>query len=230
MARPDDAVKCWCNRCRSDTYHHIAASHETVVSGTDPRGRDASRRLIYYVVECLGCKDIHFLKIDISPEDLIWCSNSEHPFDSPYVQENYPPRNIARRVPEWIDLIDVSLASMLRESYMALSIGAVRLAAMGGRAALEYIAIEKCEDMGSFKKNVNELVNAGFLAKNLESTILSALDVGSAAIHRGYTPGLESINDVFSIVENIVESVYLLPESGERLSFTTPKRPEKRKS
>jgi hypothetical protein len=199
------------------------------VSGTDLRGRDVSRNKIYYVVECLGCREIHFLKIDISPGDLLFCSGEEHPFDSPYVQENYPPRNIAKKEPEWLDRIDASLNSILRESYKSLNIGAVRLAAMGVRAALEHIAIEKCEDMGSFKQNVKKLVEAGFLAKNLEPAVLNALDVGSAAIHRGYTPDFESIKDVFSIVENVVESVYLLPASGERLGSVTPKRPQKPK-
>jgi hypothetical protein len=223
--RPDNTLRCWCNQCNGDTLHEIKAEYGIKVPGMMLHGREMHRNEYYYVVSCRGCGECHFLKIRIGAEDSIWTLGHERPFDSPLVQTNYPPRNIARRIPKWVGDLDDNLAALFHEAYGALSIGAVRLAAMGVRAILEHVAITVVGDQGSFKKNIQVLATAGHISTKSVDIVMSALEVGSAAIHRGYCPDLKDIRDVCAIVENVVEGVHIVPKSGERLKASTPPRP-----
>ena len=187
--------------------------------------REMRRNEYYYVVACRGCGEVHVLKIRIGAEDAIWTLGHEHPFDSPLVQTNYPPRNIARQIPKWVGELDENLAILFHETYGALSVGSVRLAAMGVRAILEQVVITTVGDQGSFKTNIHALATAGHISTKSVDTVMSALEVGSAAIHRGHCPDLKDIRDVCAIIENIVEGLYIVPKSGERLKASTPPRP-----
>ena len=222
--RPENTVRCWCNSCRSDTLHSVEAEHGNKVPGMLIHGKEMNCSAHYMVVKCRGCEEIHFLKVTIGSEDLIWAMDYEHPFDCPTFQENYPPRNFARNPPEWIDKLESELRGLMKQTYMALHVGADRLVVMGTRAALERTIAGKCEDQGSFKENVLKFVEEGYLAQANSGAVMAALDVGSAAIHRGYRPDLEAIVDVFEIIESVIHTVYIVPESGIRRSETTPKR------
>lgn len=222
--RTDNTVVCWCNKCHSDTLHDVLAEHAVAIPGMLLHGERLDREAHYMIVGCRGCRDIHFLIVKIGSEDFIWTMGYEHPFDCPLLQANFPPRNIARLKPDWIEQLEPILRDIMEQTYSALHIGADRLVCMGTRAAIEYVTIEKCGDQGSFEKNVEVLAELGFLQKELVSTVLAALDVGSAAIHRGYKPELKAISDVFTIVEAVIHGIYLLPPAAERLKKTTPPR------
>jgi len=222
--RSENTVRCWCNKCRSDTLHSVEAEHSIEVPGMEIHGTEMYRQEFYMVVKCNGCAEIHFLKIRIGSEDGIWTMDYEHPFDCPLVQSNYPPRNIARQPPDWIGNLPPDLRELIGQTYLALHVGADRLVAMGTRAVLELVITDKCEDQGSFKANVSKFVEDGYLAEANKEAVMAALDVGSASIHRGYTPDLEAIADVFEIVESVIHTVYIVPESGSRRAENTPKR------
>ena len=222
--RPDNTVKCWCNRCRSDTLHSVEAEHGIKVPGSMLHGQEMTRSEHYMVVKCQGCEELHFLKVRIGSEDVIWMLSYEHPFDCPLLQTNYPPRNIARSSPEWIEHLEPDLRDLLAQTYMALHIGADRLVVMGTRAALEMTIVSKCGDHGTFKEKVSKFIEDGYLAEKNREAVIAALDVGSAAIHRTYKPDIDAIVDVFEIVESVVHAVYIVPKSGTRRSKQTPKR------
>ena len=222
--RPSNTVRCWCNRCRSDTLHRVEVEHGIKVPGLMVHGQEMNRNEYYMVVKCRGCEELHFLKVRIGSEDIIWTMGYEHPFDCPLLQTNYPPRNIARSPPEWIEHLEPDLRDLMAQTYKALHVGADRLVAMGTRAALESTIIAKCDDHGSFKNNVSKFVEQGYLAENNREAVMAALDVGSAAIHRTYKPDLDALVDVFEIVESVIHAVYIVPKSGTRRNQQTPKR------
>lgn len=222
--RPDNTVKCWCNKCRSDTLHSVEAEHAVKVPGMMVHDEEMNRAEHYMVVRCQGCGEIHFLKVRIGSEDMIWAMGYEHPFDCPLLQSSYPPRNIARRPPDWIEQLKPDLKDLMTQTYTALHTGADRLVAMGARAALERTIVDKCGDEGSFKNNVSKFSESGYLPQANCEAVMAALDVGSAAIHRGYKPDLEAIADVFETVESVIHSVYVVPNAGSRRSEGTPKR------
>ena len=224
LNRPENTVKCWCNRCRLKTLHTVEAEHAVKVPGMVVHGNEMRRHEHYMVVQCRGCEEIHFLKVSIGSEDVVWAIGYEHPFDSPTLQESYPPRNVVRDPPKWLKLLEPDLRDLVEEIYLALHVDAYRLVVMGTRAVLERTIIDKCSDQGSFGKNVSKFVDKGYLAQANSEAVTAALDVGSAAIHRSYEPDLEAILDVLEIVESVIHAVYVVPESGMRRRRITPKR------
>lgn len=225
----DRNVKCFCNKCYSDTIHNVVANYVIETEGMILHGQDLRRTHDHMIVECRGCGEIHYLRVSIGLEDLIWTMGYDHPWDCSLLQTNYPPRNIARRKPDWLQQLDPETADILSQTYDALHIGADRLVTMGTRAVLEHVVVKHVGDQGSFEANVEEFVKQGYMPSKLKKTVLDTLDVGSAATHRGYKPELEVISTVFEIVESIVHSTCILPAIGKDLSKKTPKRKRKPK-
>src|SRR3546814_18041560 len=88
-------------------------------------GREMHRHHHYMIVKCRGCREPHFLLVTIGSEDALWYLGSEHPFDCPLLQSNFPPRNIAREKPDWFVTLEPDLQDMLAQPYNALHIGEI---------------------------------------------------------------------------------------------------------
>jgi hypothetical protein len=64
-----------------------------------------------------------------------------------------------------------SLIDLMEEIYTAVQAGSRRLSAMGIRALLETVMIQKVGDKGSFKANVDALLEAGYVSMRQALTI-----------------------------------------------------------
>jgi len=110
------------------------------------------------------------------------------------------------------------------EIYTAVQNGCHRLAAMGVGALLESVITQKIGDKGTFKGNVDALLEAGYVSVRQALTIQSILDAGHASIHRGWEPTNQDVNTLLDIVESIVETVYLHEDLVRELDKKVPKR------
>lgn len=220
-------VQCFCNTCHSITKHDINANYTVQTEGLVLHGRAMGRTLDHMIITCRGCGETSYLRVSIGPEDLVWTMGYDHPYDCPLLQIQYPPPRFLRRVPDWIDQLDPVGSELLKQSHDAINIGVDRLVVMGLRALLEWIMIENVGDHGSFKATVREFVRMGYLPTRSRKTVLDVLDVGSAAIHRGYKPPLEKLAKVFEIVENVVHTVCVVPKLGKDLTKGVP-RPKRK--
>jgi hypothetical protein len=113
----------------------------------------------------------------------------------------------------------------MSEVYTAVQNDSRRLAAMGIRAALESVMIEKVGDQRSFNANVDALQKAGYLSLRQALSLNSILEAGHAAIHRGWEPTNHDIVTLLDIAENIIEVVYLHEHRVRDLDKNVPKRP-----
>src|SRR5205823_3528836 len=93
---------------------------------------------------------------------------------------------------------------LMQEVYTAVQNELYRLAAMGIRAALEYVMIEKIGDQHTFKDKVDAFVVAGYLSVRQALNLQSILDAGHAAIHRGWEPTMNDVNTLLDITESII--------------------------
>lgn len=119
----------------------------------------------------------------------------------------------------------MSICALMREVYSALDNGSLRLAAMGIRAALENLMIEKVGDRQSFKANIDALQKAGYLSLRQAVALDTILEAGHAAVHRQWKPKSGDIDTVLEITNTLIESVYLHEESVRNLDKRVPKRP-----
>ncbi len=118
---------------------------------------------------------------------------------------------------------------LLIEIYVALRNDQRALAAMGVRALLESIMIEKIGDQGMFLENLNKFEEAGYVSRIQRERLETILEAGHAAMHRLYNPSEEDLITLVDITESIVESIYTHGAKVERLKKRIPPRAKKGK-
>jgi hypothetical protein len=140
------------------------------------------------MLQCAGCDKVVL-------RELEWCSE-DHPHDASRVKF-YPPSTF-RPAPKWLTDLYLEfppgqdlLYDLLIEVYVALQNDQPNLAAMGIRALLEQIMVTKCGDRGTFNKNLDAFQTDGYVSPVQRERLETVLEVGHAAIHRGYKPSKE---------------------------------------
>jgi Domain of unknown function (DUF4145) len=206
-----------CNRCNRVTNHELLASE------SEKDAEDGDWFAVYEFLKCRGCGSFSLRCTEGRDENNL-TSNS------------YPPQFTPTPLPDWLDpfaalfsedgdgLVARSVCEIMREAYTARNSGGLRLCAMGIRAALEMVMIDKTGDHQNFTKNIDAFEKAGYLSGRQRSMIDSILEAGHAAIHRGWEPTKNDIETLFRIAESVIENVYLHEPRAERLEKAVPKR------
>jgi hypothetical protein len=205
-----------CNSCQRKTLHELLCeTNEEEVP--DPSFPDLKARTKFEVLQCCGCKEV-VLRRSVE-EDI--------PFDEPMVA--YFPPLVSRRPPVWLHLraFPRELRSVFEEIYRSLDANNRLLPMMGARTLIDMLMVEKVGDLGTFDEKLKKLEALGVISLRNREVLAAALDVGSAAAHRGHTPNSDDVNAVMDIVENLLHAVYVLPGMAQRLRTTTPPRPQK---
>lgn len=203
-----------CNQCRGTTYHDVLAIENHPPTGPDS---DDPSSDVYEFLRCRGCHGVSMRNTYRYYED-----------DENVVQY---PAPISRRVPSWAVLSDFGLGGvpktvggLLTEIYAALQANARSLVAMGVRALLEAVMIDKVGDKGGFAKNLDAFQEAGYLSVRQRNTLETILEAGHATIHRGWRPSDNDVTTLMDIAESVVESAYLHEARASKLERAVPRR------
>lgn len=116
------------------------------------------------------------------------------------------------------------IIKLLDEIYVAMQNNLSSLAAMGIRALIEHIMIEKVGDNRSFEANLKKFREGGFISELQTSSLKQLIEAGHAAMHRGYTPTQDELSPLIDIIESIIESIYFNEHRAKRIEKNTPKR------
>ena len=228
MANPLDPkqTKAHCNTCGGERSHKVLYSEES--SWTDDENSMSGDNK-YEMLKCCGCDSVKLRHHEWSSEYY----DDDGKF-IPLVQY-YPPA-IFRPHPRWfIDLIleasidDGNIHDLLTEIYIAIRNDQRALAAMGVRALLESIMIEKVGDLGSFSANIKAFETDGYVSHIQRERLETILEVGHAAMHRLYKPSKEDIITLVDITESVIESIYIHGKKVEKLKNGIPPRTPKLK-
>lgn len=203
-----------CNKCGQETMHNVVkvirrsrdydADQYSVSVGTNWR-----------ILQCCGCHEVAMSRVD-------WCSEDD-PQDG-YTPTYFPPR-VSRRKPDWLLRHEApGYHGLLDEVYTALHADSRRLAMMGARAIIDKAIFKKIGDQGSFVAGLEALQKANLLSMQERPIIEAAFEAGSAAMHRGHQPTVDSLNTVIDIVERVIHAE-VLEEKAKELAAATPKRP-----
>jgi hypothetical protein len=211
-----DQIWAPCSSCRRETRHYI---HHKIDRAVDDVPRDD-----YLFLECAGCARV-------SMGNLYTLGDGEE-------GAVYYPSPVTRDLPRWFVKMHLGfgpagsedLAKLLEEIYAAVRGGQNCLAAMGIRALLEQVMIDKVGDHGTFGKNLDEFCNQGFSSKVQRDSLAAILDAGHAAMHRGYAPSNGELDTALTIAEGIIEAIYVHPEEAARLAGAVPQRTVRPKS
>lgn len=220
MAKPTSR-KVHCNDCGGERNHHVLHSDSThweaergaVTGGTNSE-----------MLRCAGCEKVILRESE-------WCSEVDEP-----TIRFYPPATF-RPAPKWLTDFWLEfppghdqLHDLLKEIYVALQNAQPYLAAMGIRALLEQIMIDKIKDNGTFTENLRKFQEAGYVSKLQREQLATVLEVGHAAIHRGHKPSQEDLTTIVDITEVLIQSIYLHGSKVKELKGKIPPRKTSKES
>jgi hypothetical protein len=200
-----DITQAHCSRCGHSTHHDIL--------GVDHREYEGGTYDLYEMLRCRGCNEVTMRRTSLWIED-----------EPPFVF--YYPPVIARRAPDWMiaSSVPAPIRALMRETYTSVENNSRRLVAMGIRAAIENVMIEKVGDQQSFKSLVDAFQKAGYLSVRQAMALDTILEAGHATIHRGWEPTNQDIATLLDIAETIIESAYLHEDRARDLDRKVPKR------
>lgn len=206
-------TKAHCNECGGERNHYLLHSTAEQWAEGEVHGHDT-----YQTLKCCGCDTITLRHIS-------WFSEEDE------AKVYYFPPAMFRKPPEWFDSLwevlepdEGNIGLLLREVYVAIQNDLPSLAAMGVRALLENLMVQKTGDHGSFNRNLNEFERLGHLSTRQRERLETILEAGHAAIHRAFRPKTTDIVTLLDITEHIIESVFLHDPKVHELKERIPPR------
>ncbi len=95
---------------------------------------------------------------------------------------------------------------------------------MGARTLVDMAILDKVGDVGTFVEKLKALESKGFISKRNREVLSAALDAGSATAHRGHKFEAAQVHQVMDIVENLLQSIYVLERAAQKIKTATPPR------
>jgi len=133
--------------------------------------------------------------------------------DDGSIDQAYYPSPVSRKMPSWTFWLTLglmknkeegALGALLMEIFQAVDGGQYRLAAMGIRALLEQVMIFKIGDLPTFDKKLDEFQKQGYISLIQRDSMRATLDVGDAAMHRGFRPTEQELSIALDVVEGVL--------------------------
>ncbi len=126
--------------------------------------------------------------------------------------------------------VPLEIRELRQEVYVALQNGSYRLCALGARALLEQIMVAKVGDAGSLGSNIAAFLAGGYVAQQEHEAFRGkVIELGNAAMHRGYTPGLADIHTLLDITEALIATIYVHPRRVIQMAQDMPPRAQGKK-
>jgi hypothetical protein len=223
-----DISRLHCNTCGLPTNHRTlqeeTRKYDEVIDAD--RGAEVWGEDKYLIVMCCGCERVHFTHESWFSEDIDEYGNHR------LAKYRYPPA-LPRRQPQWfggifnelLNPLPEDIHQFLLEIYNTLENGNFRLCGLGIRALLEQIMVIAVGDRGSLGQNIAAFFEAGYVAPQQHQLFREKLiEVGNAAMHRGYRPNRSEIDTLLDITENLVESIYVHPVRAKHVGANIPPR------
>jgi hypothetical protein len=220
-------MKAPCSSCIRLTKHNVL--HEEEYIDEVHFCTDGIER--YAILQCAGCQHISFAHYFFSPDDEVLPDDEIDAYspDGELVVDFYPSP-VSRKKPSWwyrLENKDELLSDLLNEIYRAVDGGQYRLAAMGIRALLEQVMVAKVGDLKTFDEKLDAFQEKGYISLIQRDTMENTLEVGHAAMHRGFKPTEEELSLALDIVETIIGAIYHHVEGSIDLTKRVPPRSPK---
>ncbi|MEM7645014.1 MAG: DUF4145 domain-containing protein [Pseudomonadota bacterium] len=141
----------------------------------------------------------------------------------------YFPPTKKREVPIWVsESLSSShpgLFDLIVRLYDLFDLGHNVFVGMGVRTCFDYTADSLKIDSGlSFKDKIEALRKAGHISAREKALLESLVDIGSAAIHRSWTPNDEDISVMLDALEGFIHRSIILPEGLDDIVKKIPRR------
>jgi hypothetical protein len=95
---------------------------------------------------------------------------------------------------------------------------------MGIRALIENAMLSFIEDKNSFRENLEEFCQQGYLTKQHKELLSSVIDAGHAVMHRAHIPTQNDVLACIEVVKHFMHGAFILKPQIDRLKENTPQR------
>jgi len=219
-----DQIKSFCNNCVGERNHIVLfEEYEKGSEDVDEGKYSVEWGNKHRMIKCNGCDSISMRKDS-------WFSEDTDDYGRPNIGTSYFPPIIYKKQPPWLEHFGLftgpdEIEDLLREIYICLQNACPRSAAMASRALLEHLFISVIgKDFGAFFNNMEEFQKLGKISEIQKQAITDVLEAGHASIHRGFKPKREDIITIVSIIENLIEVLYVHQNELTKLKARIPKR------
>ena len=217
-----------CDRCQNFTSHKSIFQYDQDLSE-----EHFCFTLKYSILECCGCQNVKVERKELSD----YCDFNE---DGMIPEITIYPPNTFRQKPQWLTSlifpfnvetgpVNQEVMDLINEVYVAIQNGCHRLAIMGIQALIECVMIQKVGDKGTFYKNMNAFEEQGLISKIQREALDLVLEAGHATIHRSYKPKSTEVTAAIDIVENVLESIYIVKKQQKNLADVPSKKQHNKK-
>lgn len=224
-----ETTKAQCPRCNGERNCSVHGAVDEPWDWTDGRNA-ANGQVDHRLLQCLGCETVFYWRSSWESED--WDvrvgSDGTQEHYHPVTVTTYPMPERAMKRPDWIwDLsgVDPKLATILAQTYDAADAGALILAAVGLRTALDRTTEFLKIDPGlSLEKKVEGLRNSGFVGETEASVLATVANAGNAAAHRGWSPGEAEYQKLLEGLEQFIRRTVISGHSILEIAARIPAR------
>ena len=211
LDKTKDAVReVICNRCDNTTNHVVCNSVESYWGNEDIQGSDT-----YEIIRCSGCDSISFRTSSSNSDD--YEQDDDGNYFSNETIEIYPNRLMGRSVLDGVYSLPDKVRSIYNETHIALCTKLKILAGVGIRALIEAVCSEESAKGSNLEKKIDNLVIKEVLTKRSAAILHKTRLLGNQAAHEIKAASDAELDVAFDIVENLLETVYIIPKKAERL-------------
>lgn len=199
-----------CQYCDNQTNHIVCGSLEFSWGNEDIDGID-----VYEIIRCLGCDNPSFRIGSSSTEDMDY--DDKGVIYYPETEEIYPSRMMGRTALEDMYFLPENVRVVYKETHAALCTKLKILAGVGIRILVESVCAEELAKGQNLKEKIYDLVKKGLLTKRNADVLQRTRFLGNRAAHEMKASSNAELDVAFDIVENLLETVYIIPKKAERL-------------
>ncbi len=177
----------------------------------------------YFLLKCCGCNRFFFQEISI-------CDYYERDEDgniSPDISIYPPPYSQRTEVHKArIDIRSVLQPNFFEESFASklywevcylLNQQHLICAALGMRTLIDTVCVIKTGYNKNFSKNLQKLVDDGYLAIRQKDLFEKILNIGHGATHRQIEPELAHLKLCIKSIEHLIEALFILPRHEQEI-------------
>lgn len=211
-----EKVKVLCSDCKKETNHNVLVKHE---AKGEFAGGDIQWEATYQTIQCGGCDDISFRITSKNSEDY-----DPHTGRPEEFEQLFPERAQGRAPIDGYEDFPLKTRRVYSETLKALSNGMSLLAAIGLRALIESICLEKKVKGRNLSIKIDALITIGFLSKKQADFLHSHRFMGNVAAHKIEAPKTEHLFGALDIAETLLKTIYILPKTADQIKPTTKKK------
>lgn len=191
----------------------------------------------YCILQCCGCDTAFFRSTEYHSESVNYGYDrfTGEEYREADLDIKYWPSPAARERPDWLILVESfnsNLYSIVEQTYRAIDNNILTLAAIGIRTSVECSANAfGINTNQSFQKILIDLEKEGRIGESEKDLLVTVVEAGNAAAHRGWSPKIDQFDILMAVVEQFLHrNIVLQAQAGDIRSTVPTREPKPAKS